>query len=280
MAYSPIPPLGQTTKSGSLPVAIASDQGNISVTFTQPSLVAGAALIGKVGIDQTTVGTTNGVALAQIGASATLTGNGVTGAGSQRVTIASDNAAFSVNATLQTGANVIGALTANQSVNNAQIAGVATATGNGVTGTGSQRVTVASDNTPFAVKIDQTTPGTTNAVNSTPVTPTPSNINSAASTNATSVKNAAGTLFGISCSNSGAAAAFVKLYNKASAPTVGTDTPVLTIPIPASGIVSVNLGTLGHRFTTGIALAITNLVADSDATTVAANQVKVMVDYV
>lgn len=36
--------------------------------------------------------------------------------------------------------------------------------GNGVTGTGSQRVTVASDNTPFAIKIDQTTPGTTNAV--------------------------------------------------------------------------------------------------------------------
>ncbi len=36
--------------------------------------------------------------------------------------------------------------------------------GNGVTGTGSQRVTVASDNTPFGVKIDQTTPGTTNLV--------------------------------------------------------------------------------------------------------------------
>lgn len=63
------------------------------------ALPAGTALIGKVGIDQTTVGTTNAVAVAQIGANTVLTGNGVTGTGSQRVTIASDNTAFSVNAT-------------------------------------------------------------------------------------------------------------------------------------------------------------------------------------
>lgn len=80
-------------------------------------IVAGSAVVGKVGIDQTTPGTTNLVALA-----------------------------------------------ANQSVNTAQINGVTALMGNGVTGTGSQRVTVASDNTPFAVKIDQTTPGTTNLV--------------------------------------------------------------------------------------------------------------------
>lgn len=45
-----------------------------------------------------------------------------------------------------------------------EINGVAPLMGNGATGTGSQRVTIASDNTPFAVKIDQTTPGTTNKV--------------------------------------------------------------------------------------------------------------------
>jgi hypothetical protein len=280
MAYSPLPALGQSTKTGSLPVTIASDQGNISVTFTQPALVAGSALIGKVGIDQTTPGTTNAFALAQIGAATILTGNGVTGTGSQRVTIASDQTAFGVNATLQTGANVIGALTANQSVNNAQINGVTPLMGNGVTGTGSQRVTVASDNTPFAVKIDQTTPGTTNAVNSTPVTPTPFSLSSTNTTNLTTVKASAGTLFSAACSNNGAAAAFVKLYNKASNPTLASDVPVLIIPIPASSVVSVNLGTLGHRFATGIALAITNLVGDTDATAVAAAQVKVIADYV
>lgn len=42
--------------------------------------------------------------------------------------------------------------------------GNAALAGNGVTGTGSQRVTIASDNTPFPVKFDLTTPGTTNQV--------------------------------------------------------------------------------------------------------------------
>ncbi len=49
-------------------------------------------------------------------------------------------------------------------VNVSQINGVTPLMGNGVTGTGSHRVTVASDNTPFPIKIDQTTPGTTNLV--------------------------------------------------------------------------------------------------------------------
>jgi hypothetical protein len=42
-------------------------------------------------------------------------------------------------------------ITANSSINLNQIAGVATATGNGVVGTGVQRVAIASDNTAFAV---------------------------------------------------------------------------------------------------------------------------------
>ncbi|TDK63563.1 hypothetical protein [Sapientia aquatica] len=39
-----------------------------------PALVAGSAIVGKVGIDQTTVGTTNAVSLAQIGATTVVTG--------------------------------------------------------------------------------------------------------------------------------------------------------------------------------------------------------------
>lgn len=104
-------------------------------------------------------------------------------------------------------------------------------------------------------------------------------INSAATTNATSSKASAGSLIGIACSNTGAAAAFVKLYNKASAPTVGTDVPVLTITVPASGTVQVDWGALGYRFSLGIALAITNLAADTDTTAVAASQVKVTGTY-
>lgn len=48
---------------------------------------------------------------AQVNGVTVLTGNGVAGTGAQRVTIASDNTAFPVNATLQTGANTIGAVT-------------------------------------------------------------------------------------------------------------------------------------------------------------------------
>jgi hypothetical protein len=64
------------------------------------TLGAGSNLIGKVGLDQTTPGTTNAVSLAQLGSTAVATGNGVAGAGVQRVAIASDQTAFAVNATL------------------------------------------------------------------------------------------------------------------------------------------------------------------------------------
>lgn len=112
------------------------------------------------------------------------------------------------------------------------------------------------------------------------MSPTASAVNSAATTNATSVKASAGTVFSVTASNTGAAAAFVKLYNLATAPTVGTSTPVITISVPASGTVTINFGTFGYRFATGIALAITNLAADTDTTAVAAAQVKVLTSYV
>lgn len=53
-------------------------------------LAAGTNLAGKVGIDQTTVGTTNGVSLAQIGANTVSSGNGASGTGVLRVAQVSD----------------------------------------------------------------------------------------------------------------------------------------------------------------------------------------------
>jgi hypothetical protein len=70
----------------------------VSLT-TLPALVAGSALVGKVGIDQTTVGTTNAVSIGQIGSTTAATGNGVSGTGTLRVNIASDNSAITVNST-------------------------------------------------------------------------------------------------------------------------------------------------------------------------------------
>jgi hypothetical protein len=104
-------------------------------------------------------------------------------------------------------------------------------------------------------------------------------IASAATTNATSVKASAGNLYNINASNAGAGAAYLKLYNKATAPTVGTDIPILIIPIPASGNVNIEFGRIGRRFNTGIALAITGAFAHTDTTSVAANQVLVCGDW-
>ena len=131
-----------------------------------------------------------------------------------------------------------------------------------------------------ATRGQRQTVGTDGAALTRPPTPTQSFINSAATTNATSVKASAGTVFGIHCFNAGGAAAFVKFYNLSGAPTVGTSTPVLVVGVPALGSVEVNCGTYGHRFATGIALAITNLAADSDATAVALAQIKVATSYV
>ena len=50
-----------------------------------------------------------------------------------------------LNQSLTAGTNVIGALVANQSVNNTQINGVAVSTGTGTSNTGTQRVTLATD---------------------------------------------------------------------------------------------------------------------------------------
>lgn len=85
-----------------------------------------------------------------------------------------------------------------------------------------------------------------------------------ASTNAAVVKSSAGNLFELTLSNPTATAAYVKLYNKATAPTVGTDVPVLTIPVAGGVVASVELGAIGKRFATGIGIAVTAAAAATD----------------
>ncbi len=126
----------------------------------------------------------------------------------------------------------------------------------------------------------QSVTGTVTATATQPFTPTASLLSSAATTNATSVKATAGTIYAISASNVGAAAAFLKIFNLATAPTVGTSVPALTIPIPATGQISLEFGPLGLRFGTGISFSITNLIADADTTAIVAAQVKLIISYV
>lgn len=102
---------------------------------------------------------------------------------------------------------------------------------------------------------------------------------SAGTTNATSVKGSAGTVNLIIISNVATTKRYVKFYNKATAPTVGTDTPVITIMIPPGETHDIAMGPAGTRFATGIALATTTLITDADTTAVTANDLAISVNY-
>jgi len=107
---------------------------------------------------------------------------------------------------------------------------------------------------------------------------TSSRVVAASSTNATSLKASAGNAFNIDLFNTAAYTVFVKFYNKASAPTVGTDTPVWTLPI-VQGTSYSRTFPFGKSFSTGIAYAITKLQADSDTTAVVAGDVTGAIDW-
>lgn len=170
--------------------------------------------------------------------------------------------------------------------------GVAPAFGSGVRGATVQRVTIATDDVVPASQSGTWTVQPGNTANTTPWLvstrsataggATPSMTISAASTNATSVKGSAATLYGVQVYNTNAAARYLKLYNKASAPTVGTDTPVkvITIPGATTGAGSnITIPACGIAFGTGLAFALTTGVANSDTGAVAANEIVVNLDY-
>ena len=105
---------------------------------------------------------------------------------------------------------------------------------------------------------------------------------SAATTNSTLVKGAAGVIQSITVSNINVATRYLKLYNKATAPTVGTDTPVMTIALQGlttTGSITHHFGQDGIYFSTGIGLGLTTGVADNDTGAVAANEQIVHILY-
>jgi hypothetical protein len=94
---------------------------------------------------------------------------------------------------------------------------------------------------------------------------------SANTTNPTSAKAAAGDLINVMGYNSSATVAYLKVYNKASAPTVGTDVPVLTLPLPPTAAFAFDFASL--YFSTGIAYGLTTDAADAGTTAVAAGAI-------
>lgn len=143
--------------------------------------------------------------------------------------------------------------------------------------TGSATINLYATDGNSYVALDQPLPAGTAAIGSVTTTPTTGsgyNLVTAATTNAASIKGSAGALYEVTVSNVTATAAFVKFYSKNVAPTVGTDVPILTISAPANSLVAFEFGAVGKRFTAGIAIAVTGLIAATDATaTVAGIQV-------
>lgn len=183
------------------------------------------------------------VNLTQVNSTTLLAGNGATGTGSPRVTIANDNTPipFSLN---QLGGSTIAAN-----------AGNASAT--------TLRVVVASDQAAIA-----TSPAPTTTMGCTL-----SGTQSAASTNSTNIKASAGTVCGGVAVNTTATLYYLRLYNLASAPTCSSSTGfVTTIPVPASTSGNgtlINLGPFGGAFSTGIGFCITGGGSSTDNTSAA-----------
>lgn len=105
---------------------------------------------------------------------------------------------------------------------------------------------------------------------------------SAATTNATSVKATAGRIASGNITNNSASWRYLKLYNKASAPTVGTDVPIQVIGLkPGDNTDLTNLVNIfGLSFATGIAYAITGAPADNDTTAIGASEVIVAMQFI
>lgn len=103
---------------------------------------------------------------------------------------------------------------------------------------------------------------------------------STADTNLANVKSSAATLYQVIAYNSSAATKYVKIYNKATAPTLASDTPYLTIPIPATTMVNHPIvADIGGVMGTGLSIAITGGLPDTDATAVAAGDVYLTLFY-
>lgn len=92
------------------------------------------------------------------------------------------------------------------------------------------------------------------------------------------IKSSPGQIYGWFLYNHSAAVRYIKLYDKASHPLVGHDTPYMTIPLPAGAGANVNF-TSGISFSRGISIGATTGVADFNSSPPAANEVIANIVY-
>jgi hypothetical protein len=95
-------------------------------------------------------------------------------------------------------------------------------------------------------------------------TPTYHRVQSVTGLNATTVNAGATKMILFNLVNTVATPRFFKFYNKATAPTVGTDTPFLTIAVPTGPMTFTMPALVGIDFSLGLSYGITLGVADND----------------
>ena len=182
----------------------------------------------------------------------------ITGSGSVTPNYALINYPAVERTVLGAGSATIGALTANQSVNVAQVNGVTPLMGNGVTGTGSMRVTIASDTTansnPYLVTQTIGTTGGWSVSSQTGLTNTK-----------VAVKASAGKFGGYMFYNPNASVEYIQVFDVASGSvTLGTTTPTYVIPLPASSGANIEFNN-GIPHATAITVAATTTATGSSA---------------
>jgi hypothetical protein len=102
--------------------------------------------------------------------------------------------------------------------------------------------------------------------------------NSANTDNAELIRAGGTSLAGVTVFNAGGAPAYVKLYDKATAPAVGTDVPEIVIAVPATSTVHLPFN-VAYRFSEGLGIGMVTGAADTNTTAVAAAQLKVAMTY-
>ncbi len=242
----------------------------------------GRLWVNNSGVTQPVSGTVSitansAVNVAQINGVTPLMGNGASGTGAQRVTLANDSTG--VLAT-------VNSLT--------QMNGQTIAMGTGTRSAGTQRVTIATDDVVPASQSGtwtvqpgntaNTTPWLTSPIPATSGGTTPCYFPSAASTNAQSCKASAGQLYGYDLVNTTTTIYYLRLYNLSAAPTCSSSTGfVRTIPIPPAAAAGGAGGVarsipMGEAYGTGIAYCITGGGSSTDNTN-AATGVYVSLNY-
>lgn len=97
---------------------------------------------------------------------------------------------------------------------------------------------------------------------------------------ATVVKATAGTIYALTANNTTAAARYVRLFQKATAPTLGTDVPSVVVTLPAGSSKEISLAPGGLTFSSGIGVAVTTDAAQLGSTVATAGDVQLAIAYV